>query len=194
MVGLGILVCNLENQYLLRSPNLVRLMGTEEDIENRLLELDKLQPIQSIPDSQHMLLNSPKRLYSPLTLVQEGRLQQTEQSGVSLIFGSQALRLDVLKQALKRIDGIVWPQANQTVSWLDSYSRKQQQGAEQLLVYIQIGGTGGNMAQSVLKVLNMCKGFNKNRRRPLQVVFIFNPAASWAWLKFPERTASGKPS
>ena len=33
MVGLGILVRNLENQYLLRSPNLVRLMGTEEDIE-----------------------------------------------------------------------------------------------------------------------------------------------------------------
>ena len=28
MVGLGILVRNSENQYLLRSPNLVRLMGT----------------------------------------------------------------------------------------------------------------------------------------------------------------------
>ena len=91
MVGLGILVRNLENRYLLRSPNLVRLMGTEEDIENRLLELsEKSKPAQSQPESQHELLDNSKRLYSPLTLVQEGRLQQTQISGMSLIFGSQA--------------------------------------------------------------------------------------------------------
>ena len=185
MVGLGILLCNLENKYLLRSPNLVRLMGTEEDLENRLLELDKFQPIQSIPNSQHMLLDSPKRLYSPLTLVQEGRLQQTERSGVSLIFGSQALGLDALKQALKRLGGIEWPQANQDVSWLDSHARKQR-GVQQLLVYRLLRGTGGNMAQSVWNVLN---SYKKKRQRPRQVVFIFDPAVSWAWLKSPKRPA-----
>ena len=183
MVGLGILVCNLENQYLLRSPNLVRLMGTEEDIGNRLLELGQFQPTQSIPNSQHMLLDDQNHLYSPLTLVEEDCLQQTGPSGVSLIFGCQALGLDVLGQALDRIGGIVWSQADQTISWLDSYARKQR-GAEQLLVYSRIGGTGGNMAQYVWKALNMCENFNKNRRRPLQVVFIFNPAASWSWLKY----------
>ena len=180
MVGLGILLCNLENKYLLRSPNLVRLMGTEEDLENRLLELDKFQPIQSIPNSQHMLLDSPKRLYSPLTLVQEGRLQQTERSGVSLIFGSQALGLDVLIQALKRVGGIEWPQ-DKDISWL---ARRQQS-----LFYRPIRGTGGNMAQFVWDILNSHNSRNKKRQQPRQVVFLFDPAASWAWLKSPKCTA-----
>lgn len=180
MVGLGILLCNVENKYSLRSPNLVRLMGTEEDIENRLLELDTFQPHPSIPDSQHILLDSSNHLYSPLTLVQEGRLLQAEQSGVSLIFGSPALGLDVLKQALKRMGGIEWPQANQTVEWLASHARKHS------LFYRLLRGTGGNMANLVWHVLN---SHTKKRQRPRQVVFIFEPATSWAWLKSPKCTA-----
>ena len=179
MVGLGILLCNSENKYSLRSPNLVRLMGTEEDIENRLLELDTFQPLQSIPHSQHILLNASKRLYSPLTLVQEGRLLQAEQAGVSLIFGSQALGLEVLKQALKRMGGMEWP--NQDVAWLDASARRQQP-----LFYRPVRGTGGNMAHFVWHVLN---SYNKKRQRPRQVVFLFEPATSWAWLKSPKCTA-----
>ncbi len=188
MVGLGILVRNLENRYLLRSPNLVRLMGTEKDIENRLLELsDKSQPTQSQSDSQHLLLDAENRLYSPLTLVQEGRLQQTRSSGVSLIFGSQALGLELLDQALKRgseIPAQELTQANRTCAWLDSHAQKQQ-GIEQVLAYGRLRGTGGDMAQCVWKVLEKCKDFNQRRRRPLQVVFFLNPEAVWAWLKLP---------
>lgn len=179
MVGLGILLCNVENKYSLRSPNLVRLMGTEEDIENRLLDLDIHPPRPSIPDSQHILLDSSELLYSPLTLVQEGRLLQAEQSGVSLIFGSPALGLEVLKQALERMGGVEWP--NQDVAWLDAPARRQQS-----LFYCPIRGTGGNMAQFVWHVLN---SHTKKRQRPRQVVFIFEPATSWAWLKSPKCTA-----
>lgn len=190
MVGLGILVRNLENQYLLRSPNLVRLMGTEEDIENRLLELSgKSQPTQSQFASQHVLLDEQKRLYSPLTLVQEGRLKQIRSSGVSLVFGSQASGLNVLDQALKRMDGSEIPtqestQANRTCAWLDSHARKQQ-GIEQVLAYGRLKGTGGDMVQCVWKVSEMCKDFSQKRRRPLQVVFFLNPEIAWTWLKLP---------
>lgn len=193
MVGLGLLVRNLENRYLLRSPNLVRLMGTEEDIESRLLELSDRShtpTTQSRSDSQHLLLDAENRQYSPLTLVQEGRLQQARSSGVSLIFGSQALSLDRIDQALKRGGGSEIPareltQTNRTCAWLDSHARKQQ-GIEQVLVYGRLKGTGGDMAQCVWKVLEMCKDFNQRRRRPLQVVFILNPEATWSWLKLPE--------
>lgn len=190
MVGLGILVRNSENEYLLRSPNLVRLMGTEQDIENRLLELSgKSQPTQSQSASQHVLLDDQKRLYSPLTLVQEGRLQQIRSSGVSLVFGSQALGLNVLDQALKHMDGSEIPaqeltQANRTCAWLDSHARKQQ-GIEQVLAYGRLRGTGGDMVQCVWKVSEMCKDFSQKRRRPLQVVFILNPETAWTWLKLP---------
>ncbi len=188
MVGLGILVRSSENQYLLRSPNLVRLMGTEEDIENRLLELsDKSQPTQSQPASQHALLDDQNRLYSPLTLVQEGSLKQIRSSGVNLVFGSQALGLNVLDQALKRMDGSEIPaqeltQAKRTCEWLDSHARKQQ-GIEQVLVYGRLGGPGGDMVQCVWEVSKKCKEFNKNRRRPLQVVFVLNPETAWTWLR-----------
>ena len=191
MVGLGILVHNLdENQYLLRSPNLVRLMGTEEDIESRLLELsDKSQPTQFEPDSQHVLLDDQGRRYSPLTLVEEGGLQQTRRSGVSLVFGSQALGLDVLDQAFDRMGGSEIPaqeliQANRTCAWLDSHARKQR-GVEQLLTYGRLRGTGGDMAQCVWKVSQICEGFNQKGRRPLQVVFILKPEAAWTWLRVP---------
>ena len=73
-------------------------------------------------------------------------------------------------------------QVNRTCAWLDSHARKQQ-GIEQVLVYGRLGGTGGDMVQCVWKVSEMCKDFSQRRRRPLQVVFILNPEASWTWLK-----------
>ena len=49
MVGLGVLVLSSDkngvNSYRLRSPNLVRLMGTDEDVENRLLDLSSSEPV-----------------------------------------------------------------------------------------------------------------------------------------------------
>ena len=193
MVGLGILVRNLSaNKYLLRSPNLVRLMGSEEDIENRLLELSgKSPPAQLQRDSQHELLDNQKRLYSPLTLVQEDRLQQIRSSGVSLVFGSQALGMNVMEQALERIDGsrAIPPNqlshsGRQTVDWLDARARRER-GVEQLVTFGRLRGTGGAMAQCVWNVLEKCRDFNQSRRRPLQVVFLLKPEAAWTWLKLP---------
>ena len=193
MVGLGVLVRNLENQYLLRSPNLVRLMGTEEDIESRLLELSDIsRPTQSQPHSQHYLLQHDVKnaLYSPLTLVQEGLLQDSRESGVSLVFGSEALGLDVLSQALKRVAGDVGKpipadqsiQADRMVSWLEGFAGGRQR-TEQLLTYGWLNGDGAEMARCVTKVLDMCRGFNKRRRRPLRVVFVLNAEASWSWMR-----------
>ena len=196
MVGLGILVRNLEGQYLLRSPNLVRLMGTEEDIESRLLELSEIpKPAESKPESQHYLLQDDPTspLYSPLTLVQEGLLQSTQRSGVSLVFGSEALGLDVLSQALTRVGGEVSKpipsdqsiQADQMVSWLERYAARRER-TEQLLTYGWLNGSGEQMARCVTKVLQMCKGFNQRRRRALRVVFVLNPQAAWSWMGLAE--------
>ena len=187
MVGLGILIRNLD-QYLLRSPNLVRLMGTVEDIEYRLLELaEKSPPSQLRPESQHVLLDSQSRLYSPLTLSQESDLQKSGESGVTLVFGTPVLGQDVLDRALKRIGGRKIPdqeltKVQQTCRWLDAYAR-QPRGADQSLAYGQLKGTGGNMAQCVWHVWNMCETVKQGRRRPLKVVFILNLAATRSWLK-----------
>lgn len=193
MVGLGILVHNQDkNQYMLRSPNLVRLMGTEEDIEDHLLELsDKSQPTRFQPERQHGLLDDQGHRYSPLTFVEEGRLRQTRPSGVSLVFGSQALGMDVLDEALDRMGGNEIPaqeltQPNRTCAWLDSQA-KRQRGIEQLLTYGRLRGTGGDMAQCVWEVSQMCEDFNQRGRRPIQVVFILKPETTWTWLRLPAK-------
>ena len=198
MVGLGILVRNMDNKYLLRSPNLVRLMGTVEDIETNLLELsEKPPPTPSQPSSQHRIIDPQASLYSPLTLVQEGRLEQTRSSGLSLVFGSHALGLARLNRALPQIvnSGMseestnlvsaILPQAvraHKISQWLESYARKQR-GADQLLAYSPLKGSGKQMASCIWEVLGMCKTFNQRRRRPLQVVFILDPEAVWSWLR-----------
>ena len=132
MVGLGILVCNFENRYLLRSPNLVRLMGTQENIEFRLLELsEKSPPTQSEPNSQHKLIDDA--LYSSLTLVQEDRLKKLQKpslSQVCLVFCSDALGMNALARTFEEINCVPIPdeklvQDSHTplCDWLNHYSR-----------------------------------------------------------------------
>ena len=196
MVGLGILVRNSDNQFLLRSPNLVRLMGTEDDIEIRLVELSEVpKPARSQPESQHYLLqgDGESPLYSPLTLVQEGQLESAQQSGVTLVFGSDALGLDVLSQALKRVCGgqsKAIPadqsiQAGRMVAWLERYAARRQR-TERQLTYGWLNGDGEQMARCVASVLDMCRGFNRKKRRPLQVVFVMNVDATRAWMGLSE--------
>ena len=197
MVGLGILVRSSENRFLLRSPNLVRLMGTEDDIELRLAELAEVpKPARSQPESQHYLLqadgNSP--LFSPLTLMQEGQLESGQRSGVTLVFGSDALGLEVLSQSLKRVcgdQGRAIPidqsiQPDRMVAWLEKYAARRQR-TEWQLTYGWLNGGADQMALCVESVLDMCKVFNRRRRRPLRVVFVMNVDAALTWMKMDKR-------
>ena len=100
--GLGVLVRNADGHYRLRSPNLVRLMGTEVDIENRLLELSQREPPSLFDaDSHHTLLDPATQYYSPLSYAQERSLTQA-QFGVGLIFASEALGLVLLQETFNR--------------------------------------------------------------------------------------------
>ena len=73
LCGLGVLVRNVNGHYRLRSPNLVRLMGTEVDIENRLLELSEKEPPPAFDaDNHHAPLDDAAQYYSPLSYAQAG--------------------------------------------------------------------------------------------------------------------------
>jgi hypothetical protein len=101
MCGLGVLVRDAKGHYRLRSPNLVRLMGTEADIENRLVELSQKPPeIKYDADSHHAQLDESSQNYSPLTYSQE-RALNPPQFGVGLVFASNALGFARLEDAIK---------------------------------------------------------------------------------------------
>lgn len=189
MVGLGILVQGKDGNYLLRSPNLVRLMGTEEAIEYRLLELmDKPPPAQFKPDSFHPILDAKNQRYSPLTLGQEGNIQDDIESGVTLLFGSSALGFGELGKALKRIDGCEPIPTTQLtrgdliVSWLVSHSRKSK-NVDHLRPFGFLRGTRDVIEGCIWKVSKKCDEFQKRGKRSLRVVFILEPVTAWNWFK-----------
>ena len=189
MVGLGILVQGQDGSYLLRSPNLVRLMGTEEAIEYRLLELmDKPPPAQFKPESFHPILDTKNQRYSPLTLGQEGKIQDDIESGVTLLFGSTVLGIGELGRALKRIDGCEPIPSTQlsrgdlVVSWLVSHSRKFR-NVDHLRPFGFLRGTRNVIEGCVWKVSKKCEEFQKRGKRSLRVILILDPVTAWNWFK-----------
>ena len=189
MVGLGILARKSENEFQLRSPNLVRLMGTEEVIEGRLLDLgEKPFPPQFQPTRNHSPLDHHKRVYSPLTLSQEGSLKERQESGITLVFGSRALGISRLNTVFKSMDNSEpIPQKHltrrdQPDKWMVAYSRTKK-AHDHLLTYGRLTGTGDDMARCVWSALKKCDEFKEKERRPMRVVFILDPVATWSWLR-----------
>ena len=189
MVGLGILARKLENEFQLRSPNLVRLMGSEEVIEGRLLDLgEKPYPPQFQPTRNHSPIDREKRVYSPLTLSQEGQLKERHESGVMLIFGSRALgiaRLDAVFSGME--NGAPIPSKNLTRrdlpnKWMTAFSRTKK-AHDHLITYGKLAGTGDDMARCVWSAYEKCREFKDKESRPMRVVFILDPNATWSWLK-----------
>lgn len=198
MVGLGILVRNADGHYRLRSPNLVRLMGTEDDIEHDLLALhDREPPKPSDSDSHHASLGREGHRYSPLTYAQERSLTPAR-SGVSLVFASQAQGAPELPQAFKRFapegpDGdIIWhdPPAwiidGDTLSkWLDTRLEGSSRLKRLVFFYQPTTHRPGELERLVRQALEFCV-----RQRPqgplVRILLAFDPPATWAWLSLPE--------
>jgi len=88
MKGLGVLARDNNGSYRLRSPNVVRLAGSEKEIETRLLELMENSPLVRSSDHFHSLIE--KGLYNPFNYQQERRLNAFE-AGVLLLFGGSTL-------------------------------------------------------------------------------------------------------
>ncbi len=100
MVGLGVLVRTPEDQYGIRSPNVIRLLGSPEEIERRLEESDKLELSRPFdPARYRRALHSDPNTRSPLSEVQAKQVLETG-GVVHLIVGTSALGLDRVVQAL----------------------------------------------------------------------------------------------
>ena len=105
MVGLGVLVRTPEGQYGIRSPNVIRLLGSPEEIERRLEESDKLELSRPFdPARYRRALHGDPNIRSPLSEVQAKQVLETG-GVVHLIVGTSALGLDRVVQALTEAGG-----------------------------------------------------------------------------------------
>ncbi|MBI4537593.1 MAG: hypothetical protein HY712_06520 [candidate division NC10 bacterium] len=196
MCGLGILIRNTDGHYRLRSPNLVRLMGRDEDIANRLLELSERQPPAVFEaDSHHAPLDELGIRYSPLTHAQERRLAPP-QYGVDLVFASPALGLAGIADALARFlpaeaqEGepsacteipVDRKDAGQVRGWLRTHLRESRSEGGQV-VYQHVTGRAIGVSERVDAAIQFCQERMRAGRQWMRVAFLFDPLATWEWL------------
>lgn len=198
MGGLGVLVRDANGHYRLRSPNLVRLMGTEADIENRLLELIDKPPPGIDFDNHHTPLDDAAQRYSPLTYAQERELNPPE-SGVGLVFASNAMGLAILPEAFKRFippdlpdntgacAEIPWwvTDDKKMRRWLEEYLQTYSRH-ERLIAYHKPEGRKPEDLQTLVQgALDFCRR-HRARRQWIRVLFLFDPQATWTWLSLPQ--------
>jgi hypothetical protein len=191
MRGLGVLSTSQDGRsYRLRSPNLVSLMGTYEEIWERMEAITK-----DPPPGDRALENCHARLkdldqFSPLSFIQEKILSQGR-SGVALIFGSHASGISNLDSALKRLlpEGSgVWKEirvkSNTGLALqeqLASFYRENADAAT-LLAYREMSGMPAEMLEQIEAAEHICRGL---RARTLRVCFSFDPQTAWNWFNLP---------
>lgn len=196
MCGLNVLVRTSSGEYRLRSPNLVRLLGTEDEIVGKLLELENQLPSEPLDEQgHHAPLDTDARRYSPFLYFQAAQLKQ-EKFGVGLIFSSEALGLDLLPEAIRHLIPKDFPADLSDVSeipaaistglklttWLQNYLERHTR-KERLMVYRLLAGiTGEETASLVEAALSFCHRYHKLRKKWLRIFFIFSPQATWHWL------------
>lgn len=101
MVGLGLLIqLGDRSRFAVRSPNVVNMLGTREELELELRETEFGLPYDYNPHAARRILGRDARhvqTYSPLT---EEQLHETAQSGVSLIGTTALHRPELVRQAV----------------------------------------------------------------------------------------------
>jgi hypothetical protein len=200
LCGLGVLVRNVQGHYRLRSPNMVRLLGKETDIGDRLLELGMKVPVTSMEaDTHHAPLDAQATQYSPFTYADERSLS-VPRFGVGLVFASDALGLGLLPAAIRRFlppnlpagagDCTEIPArlgAGEMDAWLKQYLAAHA-GTERMILYQQESQvTPEALAASVAGAMRFCQRHQATGRW-LRVLLLFDPMATWQWLRLPPST------
>ena len=204
--GLGILLRSGSGRYRLRSSNLPSLLGAPEWMSRRLEELSDQSPEPPLRiDDHHPPLDSEENRYSPMTFAQERRLVW-QGYGVGLIFGSPALGLEDVPRAIQRLlphePALGHPQ--HILEEIRTTARTEEgiaQALEDLLKRhrktlrlvalrrLPPASTPEAVASQIRGALKWCRKQGRSRHPPqVQVLFLFDPMATWMWLQLPEET------
>lgn len=199
MCGLGVLVNDRSSGgYRLRSPNLVRLIGTEDYVQDKLVELrDKQPPVSFRLDTHHAPLDNNALDYSSLTYAQERDLNQA-QPGVVLIFSSPAVGLASLPKTFANLVpdklGIVdeipptLKTGDDLLTWLSNYYDQRAPHYDRLIVYqsprfiMSQSGTHPGTLRSLVQAALKFRDKIQNKRKTMQIFFVFDPETAWNWL------------
>ena len=197
MIGLGILV-KTNDRYELR-PNVLRLLGTEDQIQDRFLEtMDYDPPPEFDPNSFRRPLNGKNEgRRSPFTFAQESDILKSE-NGIRLIFGSEALGIkqvfDAVKVAVEDSAGQVYSLADdvqsstQLQAWLQKCIGDQEEGYVVPIIPLEKAGSEPNNLIEWIKTARDIANRHHSEKRTIRVLFIFPPEVAQIWFQVPEET------
>lgn len=176
MVGLGVLRRASERAYSLRNPNLLRLLGPQDQIEAELTKTRE-PPIEfepgafRAPDPDEE--SGPRR--SPLTFAQVNLLS-ADNNGVSLVTGVRAAGFDDLRHFMtKQVPGLQW---RSDITSLGEFRRsldaRREKGSTVLVLPSDVPWGDAWIKEALDKV-----GRLKATDKRLRVVFVADPDMLW---------------
>ncbi len=188
-----------EGRFRLRSPNLVRLIGPKEEIEEYLLPFqdahdDPVDPWRDA-DVLHPRVREHPLAYSPLSQGQMRRLGLGK-TGVTLVFGSEATGLGDLPLLLESLSGMQ-KAGEARYDRVDLRAREgrdleralrtcQAQAPDRSLVcLVPLCGDGPTLARLVKAALAFAEGGGREARW-LRLVLSIGPEELSEWLALPD--------
>ena len=198
MIGLGILV-KTNDRYRLRSPNVLRLLGTQDQIEDQLLETMEYDPPPGFdPNSFRRPLNGENDgRRSPLTFAQESDILKSE-NDIRLIFGSEALKIrqvfEAVKVAVEDYAGQVYSLADdvqsstELESWLQECIGDQEEGYVVPVIPLEKAGSEPNNLIEWIETARNIVNRRSSEKRTIRILFSLSPEVTQIWLKVSEET------
>lgn len=202
MIGLGILV-KTNDRYRLRSPNVLRLLGTPDQIQDHLIKIMKSEPPSEFdPNSFRRPLNGENDgRRSPLTFAQESDILKSE-NDIRLIFGSGALKI---QQVLEAVEGVVEDYAGQVYSladdvqsdvqsstdlqsWLQKCIDDQEEGYVVPVIPLEKAGPEPNNLIEWIETARDILNRRSSEKRTIRILFLVTPEVTQIWLNVPEKT------
>ena len=192
MIGLGILIKTKNNQYRLRSPNVLRLLGTADQIVGQLIAILQYAPSPEFDPNSFRRLLKDKNQCSPLTAAQESDILKSE-NDIRLIFGSEGLGIENVPEGVKAavedyteqvhlLDANV-QSPKQLKSWLQEHIR-----GEGYVIPIVPLEKAGSEPKNLIEWIEIALDVIKRRhseKRTIRILFVAPPQAAQIWFRIP---------
>ncbi len=198
LAGLGVLATP-DGQYRLKSPNLVRIMGDEADVENRLFGFVDAPAMQEMEaDSYHEQIDDKNQIYSAFTFEQARSIDR--KLDFRIFATSQALGLEHMEESIKHLYATAEntvlrriPVSVDSEEELQRLIRKEENRAKKngkdFLVLYQVVDKAQTTPLETIRAAYAHYQEELKRRKPkgTSIFFVINPVTFWELLKLDEK-------
>ncbi len=177
MTGLGILRSQ-NGRFVLRNANVVKLLGTKEEIEDKLTDAAQQEPPPEYEPSTFRRAIKSANTRSPLTAQQES-VVLAKDHGVSVIFGSRAAGIDKVAEALQTapVENVtILPSIPGSNADFKAAFANHKEGVNVAIL--------GPAPAWDLQALEYARGFVANKssgKFKYRIVFLGDEQQAWAW-------------